>query len=166
MLAARHANIRAREQRCLVLDQKIAFQKFQISALNSEIESLDEKYRTDSQHLRVLLSEVEEFEELEKERDSYYDMKRCEMKEFRENVEKFVDERRMIVEQLRNGVKELQSCILKLPGNNGNISNYEIGAAEMRKSELTALKENLDRNLASNYEIRAQLQKHLENMLD
>lgn len=35
----------------------------------------------------------------------------------------------------------------------------------MRKSELLAMKEELDRKLASNYQIRAQLQKQLQTIL-
>jgi hypothetical protein len=36
----------------LLLDQKIASQSFKISALKSEIETLDAKYCTDSEHWR------------------------------------------------------------------------------------------------------------------
>jgi coenzyme F420-reducing hydrogenase delta subunit len=58
---------------------------------------------------RVLKSEVEELGELEKERDRFYELKSCEMKEFRENVEKFVVECRMRVEELRNRIKEVNN---------------------------------------------------------
>jgi hypothetical protein len=58
---------------------------------------------------RVLKSEVEELGELEKERDRFYELKSCEMKEFRENVEKFVVECRMWVEELRNRIKEVNN---------------------------------------------------------
>ena len=63
---------------------------------------------------RVLKSEVEELEELEKERDRFYELKICEMKEFKENVEKFVVECQMRVEELRNTVKEVMSKAVKL----------------------------------------------------
>lgn len=58
---------------------------------------------------RVLKSEVEELGELEKERDRFYELKICEMKEFREDVEKFVVECRMRVEELRNRIKEVNN---------------------------------------------------------
>ena len=63
---------------------------------------------------RVLKSEVEELEELEKERDRFYELKIYEMKEFKENVEKFVVECQMRVEELRNTVKEVMSKAVKL----------------------------------------------------
>ncbi|XP_050287692.1 uncharacterized protein LOC126726472 isoform X2 [Quercus robur] len=118
VLASKHANIRAMEQRCLILDQKIASQNFKISALKSQIESLDAKYCSELQDLRVLKSEVEELEELEKERDRFYELKSCEMKEFKENVEKFVVECQMHVEELRNTVKEVMTPVkhYKTPG--------------------------------------------------
>ncbi|KAL0011666.1 hypothetical protein SO802_006774 [Lithocarpus litseifolius] len=165
ILASKHANIRAMEQRCLILDQKIASENFKISALKSQIESLDAKYCSESQDLRVLKSEVEELEELEKERDRFYESKSCEMKEFKENVEKFVVECQMRVEELRNTVKELQSSITKLQGDSGYFNNSEISAAEMRNSELIDVKKNLDRNLASNYQKRAQLHEQLQKIL-
>uniref|UniRef100_A0A2N9EWR8 Uncharacterized protein n=1 Tax=Fagus sylvatica TaxID=28930 RepID=A0A2N9EWR8_FAGSY len=114
VLVTKHANIRAMEQRCLLLEQKIASQNFKISALKFEIERLDAKYCTDSQHLRVLKSEVEELGELEKERDRFYELKSCEMKEFKENVENFVAECQMCVEELRNGIKEVMSKAINL----------------------------------------------------
>lgn len=52
VLASKYANIRAMEQRCLVLEQKIAAQNFKILALKSEIESLDDRYCACSRHLR------------------------------------------------------------------------------------------------------------------
>ena len=57
---------------------------------------------------------MEELEELEKERDRFYELKICEMKEFKENVEKFVVECQMRVEELRNTVKEVMSKAVKL----------------------------------------------------
>ncbi|XP_041026797.1 uncharacterized protein LOC121266987 isoform X2 [Juglans microcarpa x Juglans regia] len=163
VLEWKHANIRAMEQRCLVFDQKIAADNFKISALKSEIESLDAKYCTDSQQLRILRREVEELGELEKERDKFYELKICEMKEFSESVKKFLVECRMCIEELRNCKKE-QSTITNLQGNNKYFSNSEIAAAEMRKSELMAVKESLDKSMASSYRLRAQLQKQLQNM--
>jgi archaellum component FlaC len=58
---------------------------------------------------RVLKSEVEELGELEKERDMFYELRSCEMKDFRENVEKFVVECRMRVEELRSRIKEVKN---------------------------------------------------------
>lgn len=54
---------------------------------------------------------------------------------------------------------------MELQGKNGNLHNSEIAAAEMKKTELLTLKENSDRRLASNYQIRAQLQKQLQSIL-
>ncbi|KAJ7968948.1 hypothetical protein O6P43_012976 [Quillaja saponaria] len=165
VLSSKLVNIRALEQRCLILDQKIASQNFKILALKSEIESLDAKYQTDAQEWRLLKSEVEELEELEKERNRFYQSKGSEMKEFREKVESFVVACQMQVEDLRNGINELKSTFTELKGKNRNSSNSEIAAAEARKSELLDAKESLDRNLASNHQIRAQLQKQLQNIL-
>ena len=51
-LAAKLASMGAMEQRCLVLEQKIAAQSFKIWALRSEIERLDAKSQSDSEKLR------------------------------------------------------------------------------------------------------------------
>lgn len=59
----------------------------------------------------------------------------------------------------------MKSTFMELQGNNGYTSNYEIDEAEMKKAELLAMKENLTKSLASNYQIRAELQKQVENML-
>ncbi|XP_011009931.1 PREDICTED: uncharacterized protein LOC105114907 [Populus euphratica] len=165
MLASNLVNIRSIEQRCLVLVHKIAFQNFKILVLKSEIESLDAKYDADSQEFRVLKSEVEEMEEMEKEKESFYQVKGLDMKAFSENVDKFVKECRIQVNELRNHVNELNSIFIKLQGNNGFLSNSEIAEAEMRKSQLFAVKESLDTSLASNYQLRSQLQKELDNVL-
>lgn len=165
VLASKLVNIRSIEQRCLVLVHKIAFQNFKILVLKSEIESLDAKYDPDSQEFRVLKSEVEEIEEKEKEKERFYQVKGLDMKAFSENVDKFVKESRIQVNELRNCVNELNSIFIKLQGNNGFLSNSEIDEAEMRKSQLFAVKENLDTSLASNYQLRSQLQKELDNVL-
>ena len=57
---------------------------------------------------------MEELGELEKERDRFYELKSCEMKEFKENVENFVTECQMRVEELRNGIKEVMSKAINL----------------------------------------------------
>lgn len=54
---------------------------------------------------------------------------------------------------------------MKFQGSDKCRSNCEIGAAEKRKSELLAMKEEVNRKLASNYQTRAQLQKQLHNIL-
>ncbi|RVW34939.1 hypothetical protein CK203_098252 [Vitis vinifera] len=208
VLAAKFANIRAMERRCLVLEQKIASQNFKISATRSEIESLVSKYNLDLQQLRVLKSEVCELEELENEKERFYGLKESEMKEFNAQVERFVLECRKQVEELRNRLNEghrsmdksysrdnrlifprahidgkvchldvgflppgtvtffqLKLRFMDPQGKNRYLDNFQIAAAEMRKSELLAEKENLDRSLATNYQIRAQLQKQLQNIL-
>jgi hypothetical protein len=53
---------------------------------------------------------------------------------------------------------------MQFQGGNEHFYNSEIAVAEKRKSELIAVKENLDRNLASNCQLRAQLQKQLQNI--
>ncbi|CAK7350204.1 unnamed protein product [Dovyalis caffra] len=165
ILASKLANIRSMEQRCLVLDHKIAFQNFKILALKSEIENLDAKYDADSQQFRVFKSEVEEMEEMEKEKERFYQVKGLEMKAFSENADKFIKESRIQVKELRNRVNELNSNFIKLQGNNGFLNNSEIAEAELSKSQLLAVKENLDTSLASNYRLRSQLQRELDNVL-
>ncbi|KAL5771964.1 hypothetical protein ACOSQ2_011888 [Xanthoceras sorbifolium] len=165
ILSSKLGIIRSIELRCLLIDQKIASQNFKISSLKSEIEKLDAKYQDSSQRLRVLKSEVEELEEMEREKESYYRLKGFEMNEFLENVHDFVKEFRLRVEELRNKKNKLSSTFKELQGNNGYSSYSEIAAAEMRKSELVAMKENMNKNLDSNYEVRAQLQKQLQNVL-
>ncbi|CAL5412491.1 unnamed protein product [Camellia sinensis] len=165
LLTAKLSNIRFMEQRCLKLDQKIASQRFTILSLKSEIDTLDSKHDHILQHIRVLKCEVEELVELEKEKERFYGLKRCEMEEFWAHVENFAVDCRMEVRELRNRVNELKLSFVELQRSNGYLSSAEIAAAEMRKSELLAAKENLDRSLASNYQIKAQLQKQLHCML-
>ncbi|KAI7999441.1 hypothetical protein LOK49_LG09G02254 [Camellia lanceoleosa] len=153
------------EQRCLKLDQKIASQRFTISSLKSDIDTLDSKHDHILQHIKVLKCEVEELLELEKEKERFYGLKRCEMEEFWAHVENFAVDCRMEVQELRNKVNELKSSFVELQGNNGYLSSAEIAAAETRKSQLLAAKENLDRSLASNYQIKAQLQKQLHSLV-
>ncbi|KDO78185.1 hypothetical protein CISIN_1g046288mg [Citrus sinensis] len=157
ILESKLESVRLTERRCLLLDQKIASQNFKIATLKSEIEILDSK---------KLKSEIEEVEETEKEKERYYVLKGNEMKEFRENVENFVEECQLRIEELRDQFSKLNSTFKKLQGNNGHLSNPEIVAAEMRKSQLLATKDNVHRNLASKYQLRAQLQMQLQNLLN
>lgn len=54
---------------------------------------------------------------------------------------------------------------MELKSNNGNSSDSEIAAAEMRRMELLAEKERVCRNVESNHQIKAQLQKQLQSIL-
>ncbi|KAK3016278.1 hypothetical protein RJ639_007350, partial [Escallonia herrerae] len=114
---------------------------------------------------RVLKSEVDELEELDEEKDKYFASKTREMEEFRMQVEKFGGECRRSVEELRNLVMELRSSFIELQGKSGCSNNSEIAIAEMRKSELLAMKEKIERSLAFNYYLRTQLQKQLQSIL-
>ncbi|XP_019434853.1 PREDICTED: uncharacterized protein LOC109341409 [Lupinus angustifolius] len=163
ILASMLAKIRAMEQRCLMLDHKIASQSFKILSLKSQIENLEVKYESVSQELRSLQDEVEELEELHKKKDGFYESKRIEMKEFKETAEKFVAKCQMEVASLRNRVNELRLSLME--SNNRNSGNSEIASAEMRRSELLAEKERVCINVASNHQIKAKLQKQLQNVL-
>ncbi|KAL5577237.1 hypothetical protein UlMin_018936 [Ulmus minor] len=162
-LASKLANIRTMEQRCSVLDQKIACQNFKASVLKSKIDSFNAKHQGDSQQLRVLISDVEELVELEKDKNNFYDSKGSEMEEFRRNAEKFAFECRMRVQQLRNGINELQSSFSNFQGNKG-LSSSAIAEAEMIKSLLLAIKQDLDKNLASNHRMREHLMMELQSI--
>nr|XP_011460203.1 PREDICTED: uncharacterized protein LOC105350253 [Fragaria vesca subsp. vesca] len=164
-LALKLATMGAMEQRCLVLEQKIAAQSFKIWALRSEIERLDSKSQNDSEKLRVLKSEVEELEELEKEKKRFYEVKGSEMKEFKQNVERFAWECQFQIENLKNGFNEVKSRFVKFQGSDNCTSNNEVAAAEKRKCELLAMKEEVNRKLVSNYQTRARLQKQLQDIL-
>ncbi|XAR59344.1 hypothetical protein NMG60_11015148 [Bertholletia excelsa] len=165
VLATKLSTIRTMEQRCLKLDQKIASRQFIISSLKSEIDSLDSKYDDNLRQIRWLKNEVEELQELEKEKEALYGTKMCEMEDYSCKVGNFAVDCQVQVQELRSKVNELKSIFLELQGNNGHLDNSEIAAAETRKSELLAAKENLKRSLASNYQIRAQLQKQLHSIL-
>ncbi|XP_020224865.1 protein FAM184A [Cajanus cajan] len=165
VLASKLANISASEQRCALLDQKIASRRFNILALRSQIDNLEAKYESLSQELRTLQNEVEELEELRDKRDSFYEAKRIEMKEFRETAEKFAVKCKMEVESLRNRVNELRSCFMELKSNNRDSRNSEIAAAETRKVKLLAEKDSVCRNIDYNQQIKAQLQKQLQSIL-
>lgn len=53
-------------------------------------------------------SEIEEVEETEKEKERCYVLKGNEMKEFRENVENFVEECQLRIEELRDQFSEVK----------------------------------------------------------
>ncbi|GMN57391.1 hypothetical protein TIFTF001_026511 [Ficus carica] len=163
VLSSKLADIRDMERQCSVLDHKIALQNIKISVLKSEIDSLNSKYDSHSLLLRDLMSEVEGLQELEKAKDEFYNSKGSEMKEFKQNVDRFVMECRMRMKELKNGLNELQSSFVRFQGNNG-CRNSEIAAAEMMKSQLLAAKQDLDKNLASNYRLRAHLQMELQSI--
>ncbi|KAJ1393407.1 hypothetical protein SESBI_35008 [Sesbania bispinosa] len=165
ILASKLENIRAMEQRRLLLDRKIASHNFNLLSLKSQIENLEAKYESVSQELRSLQNEVEELEELHKRKDSFYEAKKIEMKEFKEIAEKFVVKCQLEVESLRKGLNELKSSFMELKSNSGNSCNSEIAAAEMRRLELLAEKESVCRSVNSNHQIKAQLQKQLQNIL-
>ena len=61
---------------------------------------------------RSLQSEVEELEELDEKKDDFYETKGIEMKEFNENVEKFVGECQMQVENLRCTVNKVSEITM------------------------------------------------------
>ncbi|XP_016478425.1 uncharacterized protein LOC107799790 [Nicotiana tabacum] len=157
VLASRLSNIASMEQRCLKLDRKIASQYLFISSLKSRLHRLDADYLQNLQKHRDLKDEVDNLEELEKEEQSYYSLGSREMEEFREQVGNFLVECQVQVEELRNHVNELKARFAQLLGNLNHSNNSEIAAAEMRKTQLLATKENLEKNLALNYQLREQL---------
>ncbi|XP_047148789.1 uncharacterized protein LOC124821032 [Vigna umbellata] len=164
-LASKLANIRASEQRCSWLDHKIASQNFKLLALKCQIENLEAKHDSLSLQLRSLQNEVEELEELRDTRECFYEAKRIEMRKFKEIAESFVVNCRTEVESLRNRVNLLKSSFMELKSNSGNSCNSEITAAEMRRLELQAEKDNVCRIIDCNHQIKAQLQKQLQIIL-
>ncbi|WCJ27407.1 hypothetical protein M5689_009153 [Euphorbia peplus] len=164
LLESKLVNLRSMEQRCLLLDRHIAFQRFKILDLKSEIRSLDSKYQTDSCQLRDMKRGMEELE-MEKEMEMFYELNAREMKTFREDVDKFVYESEVQVRELRNRANELKSIFVQLQGNNGYLSNSEIDVAETRKTQLVAMKEDLERKLETNYQVRSGLQNKLKEVI-
>ncbi|KAF9684163.1 hypothetical protein SADUNF_Sadunf04G0089100 [Salix dunnii] len=103
-----------------------------------------------------ILALKSEIESLDAKYDAYSQIFRVLKSEaFSENVDKFVKESRIQVKELRNRVNELNSIFIKLQENNGRDD----------KIATFAVKENLDTSLASNYQLRSQLQKELDNVL-
>ncbi|KAD3068889.1 hypothetical protein E3N88_36769 [Mikania micrantha] len=188
-LASKLSDIKYIDQRCLKLEQRVASQQFIISSIKSQLDHLETVYTDQIQQfrsvmsddhlflscymmlmlrmiwfqIRVLKSKVENLEELDKEKDKYYALKTRDIDEFRVKAEIFSTECERRVEELRCCVNELNSSFIQLQHSTGYTEDSDLAAAEMRKSELLAMKENLDRKLASNYETKAQLQKQLKN---
>lgn len=54
---------------------------------------------------------------------------------------------------------------MDLKSNNRNSCNPEIAAAELKRLKLLAEKESVCRNVDSNHQIKAQLQKQLQSIL-
>lgn len=165
LLASRFSNITSIEQRCLKLDRKIASHYYIVSFLKSRLHQLDAHYLHNLQKYRDLKDEVEDLEEMEKAKQSYYSLESGEMEEFREQVGNFQVECQVQVEELRSHGNELKTIFAALQGNLNHSNNSEIAAAEMRKKELLAIKENLERSLAMNYQLQEQLTKQLLSTL-
>ncbi|KAI5387143.1 hypothetical protein KIW84_073337 [Lathyrus oleraceus] len=110
-------------------------------------------------------NEVVELEELHKMKDGFYEAKKLEMKEFKQMACDFVVKCELEVQSLRNGVNELRSSFMDLKGNKRNSCNSEIDAAEARRLRLLAEKESVCRNVDSNSQLKAQLQKQLQSIM-
>ncbi|XP_057536534.1 uncharacterized protein LOC130814474 isoform X3 [Amaranthus tricolor] len=163
LLSGKHAKIRSLEQNCLMLDHKLASDNFKISSLKSLIEFLDRKYQTSVQQLSVwnsrdLKVEIEELVQLEKERDKFYSLNCSEMNEFKKKVDKSAEE-------IGCKVKDLRSAKDKLIQESNSLGkNHEIQAAETRKSELIALKKEVECSLESNKRQKLLLQEQLQSL--
>ena len=59
----------------------------------------------------------------------------------------------------------MNSSYIGLQRSGGYSDNGDLAAAEMRKCELEAVKQSLDRKLAQHYETKAQLEKQLKSIL-
>ncbi|CAH9141491.1 unnamed protein product [Cuscuta epithymum] len=165
LLAARLSNIKFAERRCFNLERKIASQQLFISFLKSENDRLDTEYLRALQDVRYLKNEVEDLGEQEKEKEKYYTSENGEMNEFMEHLENFVVELQVQVEELRSYTNQLKSTFSELQGNSNHSNNSVIAAAERRKSELLAVKQNLERDLSMKHQLREQLRRQLVNLL-
>ncbi|PIA41613.1 hypothetical protein AQUCO_02200211v1 [Aquilegia coerulea] len=165
LLSEKLSNIRIMKQRCYILEHQNACLNFKILAHKSQIDQLETKYNNFAQQFRVLKSEVEEMEEREKEKDKFYEMKVSEIIGFKEKVDRRVSELREEMAVLKKSIDELKSSLQEIQSNREYLNNTEIPAAEAQKAQLLLVKENLERRLASNYQLRAQLQKQLCNIL-
>ncbi|KAJ8551296.1 hypothetical protein K7X08_000666 [Anisodus acutangulus] len=161
VLASRLSNITSIELRCLNLHRKIASHHFLLSSLKSRLHHLHPHYLHNLHKYRDLKDDVEDLEEIEKEKERYYSLQTGEMEEFRDQVENFLVECQVQIEELRSHVNELKTRFSELQGNLNHSNNSEIAAAEMRKKELLSIKENLEKSLALNYQLQEQLTKQL-----
>ncbi|KAL3503827.1 hypothetical protein ACH5RR_033668 [Cinchona calisaya] len=164
-LASKLSNIRSMEQRCLILDCKIASHHLIISSLKTQLHRLDTIYEEIVQRIRTIKIEVEELEELEKQKYSYYISQSREMEDFKAEVVSHIANFQVQVEELRTKANEIESYFSKLQCNLNYSNNSEISAAETKKINLLAQKDSLDKNVASNYQIREQLRKQLQTIL-
>ncbi|CAL9157364.1 unnamed protein product, partial [Musa hybrid cultivar] len=185
LLSEKIEELRRAERRCLLLERRNAEIAHRILTNRTQIDAVDARYQAAARE--DLKSAIEELEETEKERDGFYAANRAEMEEFKERQRRFVSDTREEVRKLRDWVSEvrffcssvsnprilsnfmpiydLKSSLKRLQGNDGYLNNAKIAAAEVRKSELLAEKEKLDKNLASSSHLRTLLQKQLHKML-
>ncbi|KAL6198166.1 hypothetical protein ACLB2K_027958 [Fragaria x ananassa] len=126
----------------------------------------------DSEKLRLYkgsrfheLHELYDLLTLEEPDSTFYEVKGSEMKEFKKNVERFAWECQVQIENLKNGINEVKSRFVEFQGSDKCTSSSEIAAAEKRECVLLAMKEEVNRKLASNYQTRARLQKQLQDIL-
>ncbi|XP_059279687.1 uncharacterized protein LOC132033665 [Lycium ferocissimum] len=165
LLASRISNITSIQLRCLNLDRKIASHYFILSSLNSRLHHHNPNYQNKLNIYRDLKDEVEELEEIEKEKEMYCSLESGEMEEFRDQVGNFLVECQVQVEELRSHVNQLKTRFSELQGSLNHSNNSEIAAAEMRRKELVAIKANLEKSLALNYQLREQLTRQVLSAL-
>ncbi|XP_074276657.1 uncharacterized protein LOC141600336 [Silene latifolia] len=164
VLSAKHSNISLLEQRCLILDQTFASDNLRISSLKSQIQLLHRTFQSSSKHFRDLSVQVEELEQLDRERDINYSVNSAKINKFTVETQTFASELRIQVEELRCRRNKLKLLCSELQKNNGDVQNVDIQAAEIRNSELLALKKKVVITRESNERERAELQKQLQSL--
>ncbi|CAL5022912.1 unnamed protein product [Urochloa decumbens] len=162
ILAAKIAAARRLERRRLLLERRVADLASRALAARADIDAARLRRLAAARDLSSVRSENEEAQRREEDWDCFYEAKRKEMEEFQAVSQQFEAETREEVQRLRDLVSQLKSTLHELQSSEMYSNNAEIGAAEARKSDLTAKKAKLDESLASARQFRALLQQQLQ----
>ncbi|CAN6250970.1 unnamed protein product [Urochloa humidicola] len=162
ILAAKLAAARRLERRRLLLERRAADLASRALAARADIDAARLRRLAVARDLSSVRNEIEEAQQREEDWDRFYEAKRKEMEEFQAVSQQFEMETREEVQRLRDLVSQLKSTLHELQSSEMYANNAEIGAAEVRKSDLTAKKAKLDESLASARQFRALLQQQLQ----
>ncbi|CAN6278108.1 unnamed protein product [Urochloa humidicola] len=162
ILAAKLAAAHRLERRRLLLERRAADLTSRALAARADIDAARLRRLAVARDLSSVRSEIEEAQRREEDWDRFCEAKRKEMEEFQAVSQQFEAETREEVQRLRDLVSQLKSTLQELQSSEMYSNNAEIGAAEARKSDLTAKNAKLDESLASARQFRALLQQQLQ----
>ncbi|KMZ62160.1 hypothetical protein ZOSMA_48G00810 [Zostera marina] len=165
LLSSNLVSLRNAEQRRLLLEKRTAEFGAMIIAKKSEFMILETRHREASEQHRSLKSEIADLKQKLVVMEIDYRSKTSEMEVFVADVRKYLISSRSEIQTLQTQINHLRSVIEQMEKTDECSNNSEIIGAERRKIELSAIKQNLEQTLDSNYRLKSLLQNQLLQFL-